>query len=218
MASARVVVLYEDRRGKTPEFGLHKLLVRLVADRAGREPWRKLNERITGHPCSGNANLLKKARAVNAIAPSGETVVAVFDDDKVRNLLKLPKDACKRDVLTEMLVGCSDPTRLRTVLLERNVESLLEELRPRAGRLCISHGHFDNAIRRKIINDRDMILTAASREDQRPIRQELLLAVPSLVRLRESGPRSPGAAPWTWPELPPSSLSSGGRASSARRR
>lgn len=182
--SGRVVVLYEDRHGKTPEFGLHELVLRLVAEEAGCEPWN-LKKHITDHPCSGNANLLKKARAVDAVAPNGETVVAVIDDDKVRNLLGLPKNACKRDVLAKILEGCSDPTRLRTVLLECNVESVLEALRPSAIGLDLSDGQFDGAVHRKLLNERDIILIAASRKDHRPIRDALLGAVPSLNRLRQ---------------------------------
>ncbi len=184
MASGKVVVLYEDRRGATPEFGLHKLVVRLVADQSGGELWA-LHTRIKGHPTNGSANLLEKARAVDVVAPNGEAVVAVLDDDKVRQLLQLAPRACKREVIAEILVGCSDRTRLSPVLLEDNVESVLDALRLHASALSIAPERFENAVNRKSLNDRDAILIAAARLERQAIRDALLSAVPSLRKLRD---------------------------------
>jgi hypothetical protein len=186
MSPPWVVVLYEDQRGMRPGFGPHELLVRLVADRLPRSDLWRLARGIREHPTRGNAKLLEKVRDPDRVAPGGEVVVAVLDDDHVRTLLSLDQSACKSVVLGAIRKPCSSPGRLRIVLLERNVESILEALRPHAGAMGLPPDSFDRAVRRKDINARDRVLREASRQEHRLVRDALLVAMPSLRRLRDA--------------------------------
>lgn len=97
-----------------------------VADRVGLELWSpghlRLREQFEGVPCSGNSKLLAGRSVDRYISP----VIAVFDDDKVRELMGLQSEACKREVLKAIREKSEIPEeRLIVVLLDRNMETVV---------------------------------------------------------------------------------------------
>jgi len=121
------IVLYEDQRAQTTSFGLHELVVACVADRAALAR-HSVAERLKGIPKKGAGNLLKACtRDVEQLCNRGR-VHAVFDCDKIRAPLNLPKDATDREVRAALEKRCGRREGLRFHLLDQNLESVLVAL------------------------------------------------------------------------------------------
>lgn len=175
-----VTILYEDSARDRSDFGLHDLVVSCVADRLGCEP-RPLKKRLRGHAMNGNNKVWSECqRNLHRLG----VVVAVFDNDRVRTMAKLPPGACKAQVTAEVKRRCEPASQLRVVLLIQNTESVLLALRS----LGVLHGRdemFGRAIDRKDMNDRDVLLGKAAWGLTPEQRVSLLRAVPSLGYLVE---------------------------------
>ena len=178
-----VVVLYEDSRVSGADFGPHQLVVDLVADLLEEDTW-KVAPLIDARTTNSNGNLIKMARDLETVAPGGQTVIAVPDEDKIRTALSLDKGACRRQVIEALTKGCDVPERLTIVLLERNVESIITALEPEARQLGLEQALFDDAIA-KVRVARDRIFERASKPGYRQTRGNLLEALPCLGRLRD---------------------------------
>ena len=133
-----ILVLYENPRAASGSFGLHELLVALVADELSATPLQ-LRKRVRARPLNGVNNLLKAIRDPQRLAPAGGPCLAVIDADRIRKCLRMPGAGAK-DVISRILQSCEEPARITVVLLERNVESLIEAVREcdRAGSLPIA--------------------------------------------------------------------------------
>jgi hypothetical protein len=122
---SRIAVLYEDQlaTSKPRSFGPHVLVLTCVADQLQR-PREPLERHVDGHPCKGIGRLLAPCREP-ILADRHARVIAVCDDDRVREHLKLPAAACKMDVrgAIALSVGTSP---LQAVLLVRNLETVLD--------------------------------------------------------------------------------------------
>lgn len=177
-------ILYEDQAGERTEFALHELVIRCVADQVGSEP-RSLRDTFHGIPKKGNGNVWAECRKnLRKLTRDGSTLVAVFDDDRVRRMANLPADACKVRLIEELKKECDPKELLRVVLLVRNTETLLEALRDQ--RLLTGRGAtFDDAIVRKQIESRDILFKDAIWKLTADQRGALLGAVPSLRYLVE---------------------------------
>ncbi len=121
---SRIAVLYEDQlaTSKPRSFGPHVLVLACVADQLQR-PRDHLERYVDAHPCKGIGRLLALCRAP-ILADRHERVIAVCDDDRVREHLKLPATACKTAVRDTIATGLG--TQLHTVLLVRNLETVLD--------------------------------------------------------------------------------------------
>jgi hypothetical protein len=106
----------------------------------------------------------------------------VYDADKVRELIKLPFNACKTQVRGKLLEECPWGDRLRVVFLERNLETVLDALRG-CDRSISSEEQWAKAIDRKDLGARDIILKAAAAPPARALRECVLREVPSLAYL-----------------------------------
>jgi hypothetical protein len=151
-----VIVLFEDARAPTTKSALDDLLVSCVADTLGFDDRFGLRRWIQVSLRKGNANLLDDCRRVGDIAKRGELVVAVFDNDEVRKLLGMRPKATATQVEAAIKKNCPNPTRLRVVLLDRNMESPL-----RGARACGVDAPEDlwaSAVEKKRLNARDQIL------------------------------------------------------------
>ena len=179
MAAAAITVLYEDKRGPRQGFGLHMLVKACVFDAMNGERHRVEGMLSDHRPLKGVQALLKACREdIDLIAADGRSVVAVIDDDAIREQLKLPRSATDAQVEREIRKGCKAPDRLLIVLLKKNMESVIE-----AAAACdpgIDAERIDRAIRHKELLERDAILTELSRERARPLRDCVLGKVPSL--------------------------------------
>jgi len=176
------VVLYEDQRGPTKEFGLHNLVASCIADRIGETVWVVKNA-LPAIPKKGNGKLLKACREDEQLAASGRKVVAVFDGDEVRALLGLPATACRTLIRERVEADCPFAGQLVVVLLEDNLESVIEALRRCEGAPLEtakaeaerSHGSLES---------RDRWLNALAYDlERQAVRDCVLREMPSLERL-----------------------------------
>ncbi len=120
-----VTVIYEDSGARgvlVRDFGPHALLLACLAEDLATDP-HALARQVVAHPANGNDKALRKL-ADDRLFP----VVALVDDDKIRRLLELAADACKRDVLLQVESTYGRPLGpdVVLVLLHRNIESIVE--------------------------------------------------------------------------------------------
>lgn len=173
MTPPLAAVLYEDD-GDPKRFGPHALILACVSDVIGvdRHVLRRHFEPILA---GGDANLRAACRDdLSELVDRWHAVVALFDDDKVRRLLRLPHQACKREVLERICADAASQEAFLIVLLVRNMETLVRE----AGLLL---GLAPEKLR-KNTGVRDRVLHRAAAADRR-VRDALLDRIPSARRL-----------------------------------
>ena len=178
-----ICVLYEDQRGPRQGFGLHALVKACVADALADQPRHLIEKALSDYrPLKGDTKLLGACREeLDLIASDGRPVVAVFDNDKIRHLLKLSAKAPDEHVEREIRKGGSRPDRLFIILLKQNMESVLtaaHECDPR-----IDAERVKLATVKKDVLERDAILTSVSGERFRAIRDCILQKLPSFQAL-----------------------------------
>ena len=175
-----VTVLYEDSRSKTGDFGLHRLVVACVFDLINGLR-HQVEGMVEDRPQNGAPKLLQACREdIADLACDGRSVVAVFDEDRIRRQLGLPPQCADEDIVREILNGCRAPERLTVVLLRRNLESVLL-----AARDC-DPGLDPGTVTRALGKDplaRDDVLHEIAKEHKREVRTAVLRQVPSLNEL-----------------------------------
>jgi hypothetical protein len=132
-------------------------------------------------PLRGVQNVLKACREeFDLIAADGRSLVAVIDEDKIRQELKLFRDTPIARVEQEIRRGCPAPGRLFVALLHQNTESVIEAIA--ACDPGLSAKRVEQALRKDRL-ERDAILVDASRERARPLRDCVLGRMPSFRNL-----------------------------------
>ncbi len=167
----RVTILYEDQRGQKNNFGLHRLIVACVFDEVDGERHR-LEKLLEERPLKGNTKVLKTIREdIGGISHDGHPVVALFDNDKVRRLIGLEKDAADEEVIEALVAECPESQRstLGIVLLKENTETVIEQLE-QAG-LNVGRDLIQRALGKEM-GARDIMLVRASRD--RNVREKVL--------------------------------------------
>lgn len=182
MTRLAVTILYEDQRGPRQGFGLHALVKACVFDAInGDRRWIEEDALKDHRPLKGDGNLLRTCREeIDLIAYDGRSVIAVFDDDHIRQLLKLPQSATASRVEQEIKKGCRAPDLLSVVLIERNMESVVD-----AAGVCdpaLDRMRIARALAKDLL-ERDAIFLELSRERARSTRDCMLATMPSLKRL-----------------------------------
>jgi hypothetical protein len=169
----RIAVLYEDQlaHGNPRNFGPHVLVLACLEDRLQR-PRDQLARHIDGHACKGIGNLVKRCREP-ILADRHARVLAVCDDDRVREHLRLASSACKAQVHAAIATGCA--AQLRTILLVRNLETVLEATHHVLG--------LGPLVGKPSPLQRDPILLRLAYRGTIDQRQSLLQRVPSLAYL-----------------------------------
>jgi hypothetical protein len=181
VGSVVVTVLYEDQRGPRQGFGLHSFVKACVFDVINGERHR-VEGMLDGRPLKGVQAVIKACREdIDLIAADGRCVVALLDDDAIREQLKLRRTASDAEVDLEIRKGCRAPDRLTVVLLKRNMESVI--LAAAACDPGLDAKRIDRAVKYKELLERDAILIEVSRERARPLRDCMLGRVPSLQML-----------------------------------
>lgn len=174
-------VLYEDKRGKQRSFGLHDLVVACIADRLREPSWRNVQSRFLGIPLGPNSTVLRAVREeVHLWAPDGHALIALVDDDRVRDLLKdtdrkLDHPKCRK-VLADQFRGNAQAS---VVFLVRNMETAVRAAGEVLGKPSTE---IDDAVRTKDHTKRDRFLCGCADAD-RSVRSAILEKVPSLERL-----------------------------------
>jgi hypothetical protein len=179
----QVCVLYEDQRGPRQGFGLHALVKACVSDALATEQRHVIEAALRDYrPLKGYANLLKACREeLEDIAPDGRPVIAVFDNDKIRHLLKLAKSAPDKQVEQEIRKGSPPSAQLSIILLKQNMESVLT-----AAQACdpsIDPKRIELATVKKDLLERDAILAGVTSEQLRAVRDCILQKLPSFQAL-----------------------------------
>lgn len=180
----RATILYEDQvEGKVPAYGPHALVKQCLCDRLSLQPWDLKS--LDPVPKKGNGNVWKDCqRNLKRLAGDGRTVFAVYDSDRIRELVKLPPSACKALVISRLKAGCEPADKLVVILLERNIESVIQAICALDPSVA-SPVEQANALHRKDLTARDAILRAAAAPTplRRALREQVLDQVPSLRRL-----------------------------------
>lgn len=169
---AKVIVLFEDARESPKGAALDRLIWASVADELGRDLW-SLKADVEVRMMKGNGNLLEDIKRLDAVAPSGEVVFAVLDDDEIHAPLKLKKGAPRAAVVKAITKLCDHPSRLRVVLMSDNMESLLEGIRKclaTHGGATLTVDAWARAIDRKVMVERDRALDRAAFAPSRAVR------------------------------------------------
>lgn len=121
-----ILVLYEDSRGAKGTFGPHDFFLGCVADLTGLDI-HALKPRVCACPVNGVSKLLDHLRDLDELshlAPHGAPILAILDEDRVRAHAPLA-GMSSAAAASKLVAGSSDPARLKVVLLERNLESVV---------------------------------------------------------------------------------------------
>lgn len=179
----QVWVLYEDQRDDSVDFGLHRLLLRCVADgRTDITDWQ-LAKRISGAPKKSNSKVLQACQAdLPSLTRTGGTVVAVYDSDRAHELTKTCRRGdCKKRICAALSADCFPIDKLAVVLLVQNTETLLGLIQRLAPGL-VGQKEFETALRHKGSRlARDMIFSKAASDAG--LRQRIQTENPSFGRL-----------------------------------
>ena len=175
-----VTVLYEDQLGSggiPRDYGLHQLIVALVADRLSRPYW-EVADRIKAIPLNGSSKVLSSLK--NDGLPG--CVFALLDEDQIRNegRVALPHSATISDVLTK-LQAVTEAGRPQFVLLRQNSESVI---RAAGGCMPAVSPYVAGALKKRL-NDRDIVLRKLARSPDPTVRVCVVAKVPSLAILQE---------------------------------
>lgn len=134
-----LTVLYEDRRQPGPHgraYGLHVLMMALVADRiGGDEIHARSFADVQPVPKHGVDNVLGALHEDYDVLAGAGVVVGIVDGDKLAGHVRrkwaatLPAGADANAARDAFLAAHPDPTRVRLLILDANLESVLVGIR-----------------------------------------------------------------------------------------
>ncbi len=172
MQKLAVKLLCEDSRNGSEGYVFEELVVWLLCDRLGCDPWDpRIRGRIQAVPRNGASNV-KKDCALERNFRDALHVVALYDEDKIHQLFP---SGCRKQIAQHAVLQSPFTAQLTVVLLRRNLETVLE--------LICAHVDIDpvvraQAIERKRLNERDLILKRAigTTSAARSVREHLVAA------------------------------------------
>ena len=180
-----ITVLYEDQRGPRNGFGLHRFVCQLVVDRAALplSVYEVEDRLIQGIPLKGNGNVRKRCRKdLPKLAKQCRRVFAVYDEDRVPELVGLNRTDCRPLLCGKLIENCQPIDALEVVLLRRNQESLIETIKS-SGLVGLIHDSvYDRALAKDLMA-RDSVFIQCATSTTLEIRQKLLPTLPDLDRL-----------------------------------
>jgi hypothetical protein len=151
----RIAIFYEDERGPVAKFPLHTLVCACVADDLGRTT-ADVQGKIRGIPKKGDSKLLMACeREVPKMREP--CIFALFDQDQLHNLLKVPKST---DMIAALRARVPE-SRAFFYVLDPNIEGLLHKVSS-----CLDCP----APARKSKDERDRLLNRAAWNDDRRVR------------------------------------------------
>lgn len=178
-----LLVLYEDSRGAKGKFGPHEFFLGCVADVTGLSI-HSLKRRVVDNPVNGVGKLLGHLRELDELdhlAPHGAPILAILDEDRVRDHASLA-DLGATAAAEHLVAESSAPARLKVVLLECNLESIV-----RAFAKCGEHEQrLISAALEKRLNDRDTLFGRVGHDPARKaIRDCVRKAMPCVEKIVE---------------------------------
>ncbi|MBN2494958.1 MAG: hypothetical protein JXR96_10240 [Deltaproteobacteria bacterium] len=172
----QIIVLYEDQRDPAGDFPFHELILSCVYDSIDRNR-QILTEKIKGNPKKGNSKLLRSLREdLSCLRDSCQHVIAVFDDDKVRELIGLGKKAKEQEVIEEIKASLPDCASI--FLLKKNMETVIGDIGECDG--AIDQNLLDSALNKRSLNARDRVIKRAVPINRHELRECILEKNPSL--------------------------------------
>ena len=196
----RLTILYEDKaEGPVKNYGPHSLLIQAVCDSLGKNAW-ELKDKITPIPLNGSGNVRKECKRESGRFLGGDGLVfAVYDSDRIGQLVGLGQAACKQQLKAALRGECAWREKLEVVFLERNIETLLEAV-------CECDPSIPEGLRKEATTgkprplERDAILNRAASANPaaREVRDSVRRRVPSfdyLVRKVAAAWMPPAPAP-----------------------
>ena len=180
-----IAVLYEDQRGSRNEFGLHRFICQLVVDRASLSMSLYQVERhlIQGIPLNGNGNVRKRClKDLPKLAKQFRRVFAVYDEDRVPELVGLNRTDCRPLLCGKLTENCQPTDALEVVLLRQNQESLIEAIKSSGLVGSIHDSVFGRALAKDLMARDSVFIQCATNTDPET-RAKLLLSLPDLDRL-----------------------------------
>lgn len=181
----QLTILYEDRcgDGQIREFGPHVLVQQCVCDALGMESW-VLRQQLMVHgiPKNGATKLRSECRSDRPkFGRDGSDVIAVYDNDRIRDFVKVGAPGCKAQLREALRAESTLKERLVVVLLEENLETVVAAVCACDPAIAPKEVQ-ENAIKRKKVFDRDIVLrrAAAPTAEGKRLREQLQAKVPSL--------------------------------------
>ncbi len=185
-----LAILWEDdlQVGAKPvDFGPHILLAAALADRlATDDDWylrrEQLRRSVNSHPCGGVDKLIAKICDEKMYA-QGHQVLAIYDDDKIRERLNLSPDrarASQDDVNRALVERAFAPRQLTPRAIGHNLENFIRVLAsPAVGGTCTTD-ELDTIARKasrgQALRYRDIVLQRHANLPTRPVRERLAAA------------------------------------------
>lgn len=161
-------IFYEDDWGPVKEFGLHELLVSMIADVKGSDWWTQ-KPRYEALPKKGDSRLLAACKEDVPDMPDAQ-IFALFDADKLHRLLRERGRHEPEALLTKLREQCPD-VRLHLYLVIENTETVVDAVAD-----CLG---VDRPRKNKL--ERDRLLLRAARAPARELRDCVRDAVPSFA-------------------------------------
>jgi hypothetical protein len=180
-----ITILYEDHPGpKTnpKDFGLHRFIAACIFDRIDQDYW-ELDNALTCNPRKGNSRLLDSIESdFEILSFDGRNVVAVFDHDRITDLLKIGKGTPDDDIIGIIKKRCPVPDKLYVFLIDQNLETVIRSIEQCDNGNLIDKRWFDKAVRKRM-NERDLVFRKASQGGSRAIRDCVLEKMDVLKRM-----------------------------------
>ena len=180
-----IVVFYEDQRGPRNEFGLHRLVCQLVIDHAGLADnvFKIEKSLIHGIPLKGNGKLFKRCKKdLPRLSNQTKKVFAVFDQDRLPELLGLKGNQCRGFLRGKLMEPCEPRDAIEFIFVDRNIESVIEALRDSGLVSFIDDKLFEGALDKKQLT-RDSLFIQCAMNTTPELRMKLLDELPDIKRL-----------------------------------
>ena len=170
MTTPYIAVLYEDKRGPTRSFGLHKFVLAALYDKLDGN-YYDIENALDPRPQNGVNKMLPSI----SLVARRMRVVAVVDEDKIREILEIPNDATEDKVISVLSQRFGN---VSYILLKKNIESVLK-----AAKECGYQGESLSGALDKKRGDRDIVFAKLSTRESRLFRDCILGKMESLQQL-----------------------------------
>lgn len=180
-----VAVLYEDKRGPRKRFGFHRFICQCVLDRL---PGFAINvyqaeNLVTPIVCKGNGNVFEKCKeGLERLANRYRRVIAVYDQDKLPELLKLTGPQCRNTLREKLAEECQPRESLEIVFINKNLESVIEAIRDSGLASFVDANVFAEALNKQM-DARDRLFIKCATQSTKEVREKLLELLPDVKRL-----------------------------------
>lgn len=178
----RVMVMYEDQRTDSSGFAFHDMVCQLVLDSGEFDStlydFRK--NKLLANPQKSDGKMLRKLKNDTKLILRKHKLVAVFDLDKVRRLLSLASNACRRSICNKIKENCGTD-KVDVVLIDQNIESVIKQIQS-FGRVDVTPDLFEQALKKKLLS-RDAVFARCVYTTTLETRADLLAHMPCVKHL-----------------------------------